>query len=313
MKYILVLLCVLPLLGMCQSMVETEDSIQRPDIKIFGTLSIPNDVKGKIPLLILISGSGPTDRNCNSGMGFKSEAFSKLAKAMAEKNIAVFRYDKRGIGKSIAEAMKEERVRFDEMVDDCKAVLQHFKQDNRFGSITLAGHSEGSLVGMLSVDETCRFVSIAGVADNAGDVIKTQLKGQFSQEKETQCYTMLDSLKQGHTVPCSDPQLMMLFRASVQPYLISWFKYTPSQIIAKLKIPVLIINGSNDIQVGVDQAEKLHKANINSKLVVVPDMNHVLIETKAKTNMENMMTYNQPELPLAQPLINELALFVSKK
>lgn len=312
MRYSFLLVLIFPFLGKAQTMVESEDSVIRRDIVLHGTLSLPTKTTASIPLLILIAGSGPTDRNCNSGAGFKSEAFSKLAKAMAEKNIAVFRYDKRGVGQSIPSDSKEENVRFDDMVQDCKAIIQHYLQDKRFKRIVVAGHSEGSLVGMLSVPENCRYVSIAGIADDGGAVLKTQLKGQLGTEKEAICFAKLDSLRSGNSVSDDDPQLKMLFRASVQPYLISWFKHNPAKIIAELKNPILIINGSNDIQVAVEQAEKLHKANLNSKLVVIPNMNHVLIETTATSKMENMMTYNKAELPLSKAFIEELAQFVLK-
>src|SRR5690606_21309089 len=90
---------------------------------------------------------------------------------------------------------------------------------------------------------------------------------------------ILEELKKGNLVENTPADLAALFRDSVQPYLISWFKYDPSLEIDKVKAPVLIIQGDNDIQVQVDDAEILYNARKdkeNTKLVIVKGMNHIL-------------------------------------
>jgi uncharacterized protein len=291
---------------------ESEDSVTVKGLTLYGTLTMPTIVKDKIPLVLIIAGSGPTDRNCNSALGLKSDAFKKIAVYLANNGIASFRYDKRGIGKSVNKDLKESELRFDDMVNDAKAFVTKFQKDERFKKIIVAGHSEGSLVGMLSANDNCKFISIAGISSSAAEVMKTQLKGQLG-DKEKICFKKLDSLKNGQLVTSDDPTLNMIFRPSAQPYLISWFKYNPCDELAKLNCQILVVNGTNDIQVGVDHANKLHEANLWSQLYIVENMNHVMIETTATSKQDQMKTYNQPELPLSESFLFEMVAFINRK
>jgi len=191
--------------------------------------------------VIWIAGSGPTDRDCNQE-GAKTDAFKKMAHQFAMNGIASFRSDKRGVGKSQLEVKDEASLRFDYMVDDANAVRTFFESDSRFKSVTLIGHSEGSLIGMLASKAGSKYISIAGPGYDAATILKGQLKGKWGALEEP-VMLKLDSLAQCMKVQCSAPQLMTLFRPSVQPYLMSWFKYDPAKEIKKLTGPVLIING----------------------------------------------------------------------
>jgi pimeloyl-ACP methyl ester carboxylesterase len=287
---------------------EYEESIAVKGLTLSGTLTIPAHAHGAVPLVIIIAGSGPTDRNCN-GQGFKSDAFKKMANTLASSGIASYRYDKRGVGKSLPETpIKEEELRFDDMVNDAKAIIAKYEKDARFKSITIVGHSEGSLVGMLAVNEKTKYVSLAGISTSADVTLKDQLKGKLGTEEEA-TFKKLDELKKGKTVTCENPMLMTLFRPSVQPYLISWFKYNPSAEIKKLNSPILIINGTKDIQVSEEHAKALHKANPKSKLVIVPNMNHVL--TEITTEEDNVASYNKPELLLSKKMMDEIIFFAT--
>jgi hypothetical protein len=133
-----------------------------------------------MPLMIIVPDSGPTDRDCNR-QGFKSSACKKIAHHMAFQGIATSRYDKRGVGESVKEQMKEEDLRSDDMVNDLKAIITQLKGDKRFSQVIAAVHSEGSLVGMMAVGAKHRFISIAGVALPAHQVLKEQLKGQLGE------------------------------------------------------------------------------------------------------------------------------------
>ena len=87
--------------------------------------------------------------------------------------------------------------------------------------------------------------------------------------------------------------------------------YNPQTEIKKLKIPILILQGSTDIQVSVDDAEKLHVANGKSTLKIITGMNHIL--KKAPQNrIENLATYSKPTLPLATILMTEIIKFIEQ-
>ena len=288
------------------SFIETEIILQTKSGQIFGTLTTPKKFS-KIPVALIIAGSGPTDRDCNQAM-MQCNAYKKLAYGLAGNNIASLRYDKRGVAKSIGAAKSESDLRFEDYINDAKEWIQLLEKDNRFSTVIVIGHSEGSLIGMIAATIADKFVSIAGPGQSIDKVLKEQLS---TQPKEIQdlTYPIIDSLKNGKIVNNVDPSLYSLFRLSVQPYTISAFKYDPQIEIQKLPIPILIVQGTNDIQVSVENAKKLSKANPKSQLVLIDKMNHIFraVEGDRQANLE---TYNNFNLPLAEGLVKEISNFI---
>lgn len=309
-KLILLLAFGFPFLTIAHGFDELEVIVKSDGVNISGSLTLPAHAHGALPLVIIIAGSGPTDRDCN-GQGFKSNAYKKMASQLALNGIASYRYDKRGIGKSAVENMKEDDLNFNNMVTDAKSIISYFEKDNRFGKLIICGHSEGSLVGMMSVNEKNKYVSLAGISTSADETLKLQLKGKLG-DLETVVYAKLDSLKNGQDVACDIPALVSLFRPSVLPYLKSWFKINPSEEIKKVKCPILIINGTKDLQVSEKNAAALSKANNSSKLVIIPNMNHCLTEIESEKQEDNIASYNLPELPISKKMMDEIILFSLK-
>ena len=287
---------------------ETPVILETKTGQIFGTLTTPKEFS-KLPVVLIIAGSGPTDRNCNSSM-LKSNAYKKLAYGLAENNIASLRYDKRGVAESKAALKNESDIRFDDYVNDAKEWIQLLKKDKRFSKVIVIGHSEGSLIGMIAGFKSDIFISIAGVGQSADKTLKEQLSTQ-PEEVKNLSYPIIDSLKSGKIVKNVDPMLNNLFRLSVQPYIISWFKYEPQIEIQKLNIPILIVQGTNDIQVGVEDAKRLSKANPKSQLVLIDKMNHIFVTVEGD-KQANIATYNDPTLPLAEGLVKDITDFILK-
>jgi len=117
-------------------------------------------------------------------------------------------------------------------------------------------------------------------------------------------------MKQGNTIDTIPVSLSALFRPSVQPYLISWFRYTPAEEIKNLTIPILILQGDKDIQVAVSEAEMLHNAAPDSRLVVIKNMNHVLKKIKTTDKKEQLKNYGQPNIPLHKKLTKAIIRFL---
>ncbi len=277
-------------------------------LKLSGTLLMPKKKVDNLSLAIIIAGSGPTDRDGNSGIMINN-SLKYLAEGLVKHNIASFRYDKRAIGKSLSSSIREIDLRFDDYVNDVKALIQFFDKDKRFSSIVIIGHSEGSLLGMIAVQNTKvkKYISIAGVGRTADLVLEDQLAMQFSKEKTR---VILDSIKAGFTV--SDlGKLKALFRPSVQPYMMSWFKYDPQKEIKKLTCPVLIIQGDNDIQVKVSEAELLKLAYPKADYEIISNMNHVMKIVKGDFN-ENLKSYYNPKIPDSKVLIKTISNFILK-
>ncbi len=289
---------------------ESEIILKTSSGNIYGTLTIPSNVQ-KTPVVLIIAGSGPTDRNCNSPIGLKTNAYKMLAAGLAENGISSVRYDKRDIAESKSAMNSESELRFETYIHDAIGWLNFLKADKRFSRIILLGHSEGSLIGIVAAEKTnvSALISIAGVGRTADEVLKDQLKNKLRPQLLFESNRILDSLKNGKTVSKVDQSLLSLYRPSVQPYLISWIKYDPSKEIAKLKVPVLIIQGTTDLQVTVDDAKMLAAAKPGSKLRIIENMNHVLKECGSDLQ-KNAATYNNPDLPLKKGLVNDIVSFI---
>lgn len=277
---------------------------------IKGTLTSPLKSTKKLNLVILIAGSGPTDRDGNNPM-MKNNSLKMLAEALASNGMAVLRYDKRLIAQSKVPDLKEADLRFDTYINDAADWVKKMKAEKKFAKIIIAGHSEGSLIGMIAAQNADAFVSIAGAGDSADQILKKQLSTQPKMVQDL-CFPIIDSLKAGKLVSNVSPMLNSLFRPSVQPYLVSWFKYNPATEITKLTIPTLIIQGTNDLQITTDDATILYKNAKFGQWLLVENMNHVLKIVSAD-RAENMQAYSNPNLPLAEKLVEGIIQFVQKQ
>jgi pimeloyl-ACP methyl ester carboxylesterase len=292
---------------------ETPITLDTPTGQLAGTLELPAGAD-KPRVALLIAGSGPTDRDGNSSMiPGRNDSLKLLAAGLAEAGIATVRYDKRGIGGSHAAGSAESALRFEMFVDDAAAWIARLNADPRFASVAVIGHSEGSLIGMLAARQTdaAAFVSIAGIADGASTLMRKQLEGKLPPELEKESERILVSLESGAVVDPVPPALATLFRPSVQPYLISWFKYVPAQRIAELTMPVLVVQGNTDIQVDVVQANRLHGARPGAKLAIIPGMNHVFKHVRAVPELQ-VASYGDPSLPVSPLLVKSIADFLQQ-
>ena len=295
--------------------VEKNIILTTPTGEIHGILLMPDNGE-PCPLVIIIAGSGPTDMNGNTiGSELQNNSLKMLAEGLATKGIASLRYDKRGIGKSQAAMMSEEELRFEHYIDDAAAWADMFSGDERFSTIAIAGHSEGSLIGMVAAQKSTAvkaYISIAGCGRPAHEVIEEQLSPQPEQVRN-EAAAINRELLQGHIVEDVPNYLAALYRKSVQPYLISWFRYNPAKEIAKLKIPVLILQGDKDIQVGVKEAERLYLARMLSSFYIIEGMNHVLKHCEGCDMLSQLEAYQSPTMPIKQELIEHIARFLLKR
>ena len=278
--------------------------------KIHGTLCHPEEGKSW-PVVLIIAGSGPTDRNGNNPLGGICNNLQMLAHGLAENGIASLRYDKRGIGERKEAGLEEKDLRFDMYVEDAESWLSYLKKDKRFTKFIIAGHSEGSLIGMLAAShmEGISFISMAGAGYGADSLIQEQV----CKNSPTLCAEskeIIQKIKAGETVESMSFSLQSLFRKSVQPYLSNWFQYDPAKVIATLKSPVLIIQGTNDLQVPADHADILHAACPQSEISVFEEMSHIL-KPAPEDKARNFATYNDPKLQLTTGLVPRIVAFIS--
>jgi pimeloyl-ACP methyl ester carboxylesterase len=286
--------------------------LDTPGGKLQGTLELPARGAGPFPVVLIISGSGPTDRDGNSpAFTGPNNSLKYLAEGLAAEGIASLRYDKRGIAASVAAGKAEADVRFDDYIEDAVLWGQRLRADKRFSALVVAGHSEGSLIGMVAAQRLGAdgYVSVAGAGRRIDLVLLEQLKPRLPPAMYEQTVAVLKSLSEGKTVADYPPALASLFRPSVQPYFISWLKYDPAVEVAKLKAPALVAQGTHDLQVSVEDAKALAAASPGAKLLLVEGMNHVLKMTPADREQQ-IATYSDPALPVAPKFLAEFVAFV---
>ncbi|MGN6531625.1 MAG: alpha/beta hydrolase [Ginsengibacter sp.] len=279
--------------------------------KLYGTLLSKNNQQ---KIGIIIAGSGPTDRNGNSTISPPTNEYLQLAHALDSQNIATFRYDKRGIAKSVVANFKESDLVFDDYVKDAEKILDYLRDTLGYKNIFFIGHSEGSLIGMLASQKkkVSGYISVAGAGRPIDVILEEQMQKQpLPDSVKQQIPQIFNQLKQGKEVNNFPETLAPLFRKSIQPYMISWLKYSPEKEMKKLNCPVLIIQGGCDIQVKVADANNLHNGNKKSQLEIIPTMSHTLKNAGAEC-IDQQKTYTDGSLPIDPVLVNDIVNFIKK-
>ena len=278
--------------------------------ELFGSLLLPKS-DSPVPVVLILAGSGPTDRDGNNPDGGRNDSLKRLAWVLAKHNIASVRYDKRGVAASRPATPDERNLSVEGYVDDAVAWSQKLKSDPRFGPLIVLGHSEGALIATLAAPraDAAALISLSGSARPVDQVIREQLARSLPPPLMLRSNQILDSLKAGHPDADVPAPLQPIFRPSVQPYLISLFRQDPAKAFAQLKMPALIVQGSNDMQVGVGDAQALKAAKPDAELVVIEGMNHVMRIVPADVKRQ-LASYKDPNLPLAAELGGKLIEFI---
>ncbi|WP_413792138.1 MULTISPECIES: alpha/beta hydrolase [unclassified Pseudomonas] len=278
--------------------------------ELFGSLLLPKS-DTPVPVVLIISGSGPTDRDGNNPEGGRNDSLKRLAWVLARHNIASVRYDKRGVAASLAATPDERNLSVGAYVADAVAWSHMLAADPRLGPLILLGHSEGALIASLAAPQAnaAAVISLSGSARPIDQVLRQQLSNRLPPPLMLRSNELLDSLKAGRVDPNVPAQLQVIFRPSVQPYLISLFRQDPARAFAALKMPALIIQGSNDIQVSVEDARQLKAAKPDADLALIEGMNHVMRIVPNDVKRQ-LASYKDPNLPLAAELGTRILRFI---
>ncbi|MFD0861179.1 alpha/beta hydrolase family protein [Sungkyunkwania multivorans] len=286
---------------------EEEITIFNDSIRLPGTLSYPQDVKNP-PLVIFVHGSGQSNRNGTPlGSPVSFNYIKEFGEALNNERVAVFRYDKRSSTTSNYQFSKDTKIA--DLAADLSVIIEHFKKDKRFETITVIGHSQGSLLGMITETKPDKFVSLAGAGETIDKTIIRQVGSQSPVFGEmTKQY--IAELKEKGTVKNVNPMLRTLFNDKGNAFLRDWIAYDPTEEIQKLSIPVLIIQGEMDSQVQVEDAENLKEAKPDAELRIIPTLNHLLYDVK--NTEENQRTYTGASFPISQEMILTIKEFINK-
>jgi pimeloyl-ACP methyl ester carboxylesterase len=219
------------------------------------------------------------------------------------------------VAKSQINQLREEQMQFSDGVDDAIGWIRWLRQQG-FRKIYVAGHSEGSLIGLSAAqtEKISGFISIAGVGRPIDAVLREQFAaggGPDSLKKLAGRY--LDTLLMGQRIVKPHPLLLSVFRPSVQPYMISWLRYNPQTLMRTLNCRALIVQGTNDLQVKETDAQLLAASKPEAKLVIVEQMNHVLKKIDSPVPAANIASYSNPKLPVMIELVTAITQFVKGK
>ena len=294
------LLCSMPVLG--QNFTATELVVNQ---HIEGTLLTPLGSE-TTPLVIFIAGSGPTDRDGNQSF-MKNDMLKKIAVSLSNSGIATFRYDKR-IVKQIRTRTIDKNISFDDFVTDAKSTIDFFK--SKYETIIVAGHSQGSLVGLLALEQgASAFISLAGAGKPIDRILEEQISKTAPMLLEDS-KRVLATLKAGKTTKDYPMPLASIFNLEIQPFMANWMQYNTVELMKKQEIPTLIISGDKDLQVSIEEAQLLFEAAQNGTLLIVENMNHVLVKIEGD-DLENMKSYNTTTLQIPEEVSRSMLDFIN--
>ncbi len=280
-----------------------------------GTMLSP--AADRLAMALIIPGSGPTDRDGNNPIGVKGATYRLLAEGLAEHGIGTVRIDKRGLFASSAAVADGNAVTIDDYVADVGAWIEVIRKETGVSCVWLLGHSEGGLIALAAAQklpDICGLILVSTAGRPLGEVLRTQLRANPANAPILpQAMTAIEALEAGRRVDVAGmhPGLMPLFAPQVQGFLINAFSYDPAKLIATVTKPVVIVQGRRDMQVGVDDAERLKDAAPKAELVLLPDVNHVLKTVTSDNPRANAATYADPSLPLAPGVVEAIAKFIA--
>jgi uncharacterized protein len=282
-----------------------------------GTLLAPVGTQG--PVVLIIPGSGPVDRDGNSTGGVKAATYRLLAEGLGARGVTTVRVDKRGMFASAAKTADANAVTIADYVADVRAWTAVIRKRTRASCIWLLGHSEGGLVAMIAAKnrkDVCGLVLVAAGGRPMGEVLRDQLKANPANAPLlAEALPAIDALEAGKRVDTSkmDPALLPLFGPQVQGFLRSAFSYNPAQLLSGYLKPVLILQGQRDIQVHEIDARILRQSDPRATLVLLPDVNHMLKYITSDDLSANISNYADPDLPLAPGVIDAISKFLQDK
>ena len=301
-----------------QSAPATELTAPGPQGDLHGTLINAGINAGKqAPVVLIIPGSGPTDRDGNNPLGVKGSTYRLLAEALAARGISTVRIDKRGMFASKAAASATKAL-IGDYVTDVRAWVTATRAATGAKCVWLLGHSEGGLVVLAAGDapDICGLILVSASGRPFGTLIHDQIHASPANAIIfDQADAALTKLAAGEHVDTNgmNPALLPLFNVGVQDYLIDLMRYRPIDLAAKTKSRMLIVQGESDIQVSVDDARALAAARPDATLVLLPGVNHILKTVGQVDRAANIASYANPDLPIDSGVVTAVAGFVTKK
>lgn len=287
-----------------------------PEGELSGTLIAPDGGK---PVVLIIPGSGPTDRDGNNSMGITSASYRLLAEEMQRIGIGTLRIDKRGLFGSAGAVSDPNNVTIADYAEDIGAWVDIAKEHTGRECVWLLGHSEGGLIALEAAQSAqsrqkfCGLLLVASVGRPLGVILREQLEANPANAPILpQAFAAIEKLEAGERVGTASlhPGLQGLFNPAVQGFLIDMMARDPAQMIGAVDLPILIIAGGKDIQTPLADARALSAGQASADVSIIEDMNHILKPVAGDTRAQNLATYRDPALPVHTRLVQAIEAFV---
>lgn len=293
--------------------VATEVKAPGPEGPLAGTLLRAETTEA--PVVLVLPGSGPTDRDGNSPMGIRANSYRLLAEGLAADGVSSLRIDKRGMFGSAGATADANAVTVADYVADVRAWIAVARERTGAPCVWLLGYSEGGLIALAAAKEegVCGLVLVATPGRPLGEVLREQFRANPANAPIlANAEGAIDRLEAGERVDVGGmhPALQAIFNPAVQGFVISLFALDPARLIADAPGPVLIVQGGRDVQVPMADAERLKAAAPDAELALFPAANHVLKDVASDDRAANLASYGDPNLPLAAGLADKIAMFV---
>ncbi len=284
----------------------TEEAIEvdRAGVAIRGVIWRPASATGPVPVMVIVVGSGPTDREGNSILNLHTDCYRLLAESLAARGIATVRFDKRGVGAS-GTNFRPQDISFDDVVGDAQAIVERVRADARFSHVTLAGHSEGGLIALRVAEHVPvnALVLIASVGRPFGVIIREQFARQMSAADMAEFDRVVGEIRAGRQTTSSVPAIQSTLNPALNlNYIRQEIDLDPAALLHAQHIPTVVIQGDTDIQVMVADARALAAARPDVRLVLLPHVNHVLREEATAT--PDQASYHNAALPLGPGVLD---------
>lgn len=288
-------------------------SASGPEGPLAGTLIEAGE---KAPVVLIVPGSGPTDRDGNNAMGVTAAPYRLLSEALAAKGVSTVRIDKRGMFGSKGAWADPNAVTIDDYAEDVLSWVQRIRKLTATPCVWVLGHSEGGIITLAAVQQApdiCGIILVASPGRKMGDILREQLRANPANAPVlNDAMSAISKLEQGERVEVSGMHtaLQGLFAPAVQPFLIDFMAKDPAKLASQITKPMLIVNGGRDLQIQSSDAQALAAAQPNAKVAVIPSMNHVLKDVATDDRAANFATYADASLPVNEMLVEEIAAFV---
>lgn len=312
------LLCAMLMIAVSGYCAEREVIIECSWGKLSATLAEPAEPSDTA--VVIVAGSGPTDRNGNSSLNVVTYSYKMLSDALVKEGVAVLRYDKRGIAGSPIAAEDVPNLVFDDYVDDA-AQCVCWLRDSGYRRVIIAGHSEGGAIALevasRGLAEVDALVLLCASGFPMDKVLLRQLSAQLMPSYMglmVQSERILRDIKAGKGVAEEDipRELLSLFHPVVQPFLHNSMQYDPREAMARCEQPTLIITGGRDIQISVEDGAVLAAVARNGQHRNFENMSHVLKDAESTERMEQLVSvYTNSQLPLTEGLVTTITEFIN--